>query len=117
MLNVECRMLNDGASETQKFNSTLNILQFDIQHSAPSRTTLEATVNRAVRQLFIPGLLLAFAVSLSAQDLASFEKRTTVRKLDNGLTVIVLDRPEAPVFSFTTVVYTGAAQENAGTNR
>src|SRR5258708_12689489 len=104
MLNVECRMLNDGASETQKFNSTLNILQFDIQHSAPSRTTLEATVNRAVRQLFIPGLLLAFAVSLSAQDLASFEKRTTVRKLDTGLTLIFLHPPQPPAFSFTPPV-------------
>lgn len=71
-------------------------------------------MNRAVRQLFIPGLLLAFAVSLSAQDLASFEKRTTVRKLDNGLTVIVLERPEAPVFSFATFVDVGAAQEVSG---
>ena len=71
-------------------------------------------MNRAVRQLFIPGLLLAISVSLSAQDLASFEKRTTVKKLDNGLTVIVLERPEAPVFSFATVVDVGAAQEVAG---
>ena len=71
-------------------------------------------MNRAVRKLFIPGLLLAFAVSMSAQDLASFEKRTTVKKLDNGLTVIVLERPEAPVFSFATVVNVGAAQEVPG---
>src|SRR5260221_367965 len=76
--------------------------------------TLEATVNRAVRILFIPILLLAVSVSLSAQDLASFEKRTTVKKLDNGLTIIVLERPEAPVFSFTTVVDVGAAQEVSG---
>ena len=71
-------------------------------------------MNRAVRKLFIPGLLLALSVSLSAQDLASFEKRTTVKKLDNGLTVIVLERPEAPVFSFATVVDVGAAQEVSG---
>ena len=51
---------------------------------------------------------------MSAQDLASFEKRTTVKKLDNGLTVIVLERPEAPVFSFATVVNVGAAQEVPG---
>ncbi len=71
-------------------------------------------MNRAVRILFIPILLLAVSVSLSAQDLASFEKRTTVKKLDNGLTIIVLERPEAPVFSFTTVVDVGAAQEVSG---
>jgi predicted Zn-dependent peptidase len=54
------------------------------------------------------------AASLSAQDLASFEKRTTMRTLDNGLTVIVMERPEAPVFSFATVVNTGSAQEVPG---
>src|ERR1700737_3077053 len=48
------------------------------------------------------------------QDLASFEKRTTVRKLANGLTVIVMERPEAPVFSFATIVNTGSAQEVPG---
>jgi predicted Zn-dependent peptidase len=71
-------------------------------------------VNRAARILFIPALLLVFAATLSAQDLASFEKRTTVKKLDNGLTVIVLERPEAPVFSFATFVNVGSAQEVLG---
>src|SRR5207237_914708 len=60
------------------------------------------------------GLFLAWTVSLSAQDLASFEKRITVKKLDNGLTVIVLERPEAPVFSFATLVDVGAAQDTPG---
>src|SRR5438128_11926386 len=59
-------------------------------------------------------LILFTATSLSAQDLASFEKKTTVRKLDNGLTLIVVERPEAPVFSYATVVNVGAAQEVAG---
>ena len=49
-------------------------------------------------------LLLTITATLHAQDLASAEKRTTMRKLDNGLTVIVMERPEAPVFSFATVV-------------
>jgi predicted Zn-dependent peptidase len=49
-----------------------------------------------------------------AQDLASFEKRVTVRKLQNGLTLIVLERPEAPVFSFFTHVDAGGAQEVPG---
>jgi predicted Zn-dependent peptidase len=59
-------------------------------------------------------LVLVTAVSLRAQDLASYEKRTTVRKLDNGLTVIMLERHEAPVFSYATVVNTGSAQEVPG---
>lgn len=52
--------------------------------------------------------------TVGAQDLASFEKRTSVRKLDNGLTLIVMERPEAPVFSYATVVNAGSAQEVAG---
>jgi len=49
-----------------------------------------------------------------AQDLASFEKRTTVKKLANGLTVIVCERPEAPVFSFFTHVDAGSVQDPMG---
>src|ERR1700756_5882551 len=45
------------------------------------------------------------------QDLASFEKRTTVKKLDNGLTIIICERPEAPVFSFFTLVDAGSVQD------
>jgi predicted Zn-dependent peptidase len=59
-------------------------------------------------------LLLLAALSAGAQDLASFEKRTTLRKLDNGLTVIIMERHDAPVFSYATVVNTGSAQEVAG---
>jgi predicted Zn-dependent peptidase len=53
-------------------------------------------------------VLCSFAL---AQDLASFEKRTTVKKLANGLTVIVCERPEAPVFSFFTHVDAGSVQD------
>ena len=59
-------------------------------------------------------VLLATVTSLQAQDLASFEKRTTVRKLANGLTIIIMERPEAPVFSYATVVNAGSAQEVPG---
>jgi predicted Zn-dependent peptidase len=58
--------------------------------------------------------LLLAASSLFAQDLASFEKRTTLKKLDNGLTLIVMERPEAPVFSYATVVNVGSAREVPG---
>jgi predicted Zn-dependent peptidase len=49
-----------------------------------------------------------------AQDLASFEKRITVKKLANGLTVIICERPEAPVFSFFTHVDAGSVQDPMG---
>ena len=67
-----------------------------------------------VRRLASAALLLIFASVAWAQDLASIEKRVTVTKLDNGLTIIVMERPEAPVFSFATVVNAGNAQEVPG---
>jgi predicted Zn-dependent peptidase len=59
-------------------------------------------------------LVLALAASLPAQNVASFEKRITVKKLANGLTVLIMERPEAPVFSFYTHVDAGGAQESVG---
>jgi predicted Zn-dependent peptidase len=70
----------------------------------------------AVRsKLWSAVIVLAMAVlPLSAQELASFEKKTTVRVLDNGLTIVIMERPEAPVFSFATAVNVGSAQEVPG---
>jgi predicted Zn-dependent peptidase len=65
---------------------------------------------RIAASLFI----ILVAAGLGAQDLASFEERTTMRTLDNGLTVIVVQRHEAPVFSFFTHVNTGADREVPG---
>ena len=59
-------------------------------------------------------LLMLLAASLSAQDLVSFEKRTSMRVLPNGLTVIISERHDAPVFSYATFVNTGSAQEVPG---
>src|ERR1035438_10330542 len=56
-------------------------------------------------------LLVVMTLPLAAQDLASFEKRVTVKTLPNGLTVLILRRPEAPVFSFFTMVDAGSAQD------
>lgn len=67
-----------------------------------------------MRRVLAFAFLLTIPVLAFAQDVASYEKRTTVRKLDNGLTVIVMERPEAPVFSFATVVNVGSAQEVPG---
>ncbi|MEO5936972.1 MAG: pitrilysin family protein [Terriglobales bacterium] len=59
-------------------------------------------------------LLLLFSANLVAQDVASFEKRVTVKKLKNGLTVLLMERPEAPVFSFHILVDAGSAQDPKG---
>jgi predicted Zn-dependent peptidase len=65
------------------------------------------------------GAVLAGALMLTvlwgrAQDLRSLEKRVTVKTLDNGLTVVVCERHEAPVFSFFTYVDVGADREYPG---
>src|SRR6185312_11235596 len=67
-------------------------------------------MSRAVRVF----LLLALSTAAIAQDLASFEKKTSVKTLANGLTVVVCERHEAPVFSFYTLVDAGAAQDPKG---
>jgi predicted Zn-dependent peptidase len=59
-------------------------------------------------------IVLVLAALAAAQDLASFEKRTTVKTLDNGLTVVICERPEAPVFSFFTHVDAGSVQDPLG---
>src|ERR1700688_173425 len=67
-----------------------------------------------------PGILrpLTFVLLLTAlaacQDVASFEKRITVKKLPNGLTIMICERPEAPVFSFFTLVDAGSVQDPMG---
>lgn len=58
--------------------------------------------------------VLLTAAGSFAQDVASFEKRITVKVLSNGLTVIICRRQEAPVFSFYTLVDAGSAQDPQG---
>jgi len=55
-----------------------------------------------------------FAPCAFPQDLASFESRTTVHTLRNGWTFVIVERPVAPVFSFSTYVDVGSAQEVPG---
>jgi predicted Zn-dependent peptidase len=66
-----------------------------------------------MRRLLAPVLSFFFIISLPifSQDIASFEKRITVRKLPNGLTLMVMERPEAPVFSGYTFVDAGSTQD------
>ena len=66
------------------------------------------------RSVFCFALVLMVSAVAVSQDLASFEKRIAVKKLDNGLTVIICERPEAPVFSFFTHVDAGSVQDPMG---
>src|SRR6185369_3642607 len=56
-------------------------------------------------------LVLLFASAVSAQDVNSFAKNITVKTLPNGLTVLIYERHEAPVFSFFAQVDAGSAQD------
>jgi len=49
-----------------------------------------------------------------AQDLKSFEQRITTKVLPNGLTLIVCERPEAPVFSYNTFIDAGDVNDPSG---
>ena len=66
-------------------------------------------MRRLLSSLF--AFLIFVSVPLFGQDMASLEKRITVRKLPNGLTLLVMERPEAPVFSGYTFVDAGSVQD------
>ena len=58
-------------------------------------------------------ILLAWSAA-SAQDLKSFEKRITVKVLPNGLTLVICERHDAPVFSYATFVDAGDVNDPSG---
>jgi predicted Zn-dependent peptidase len=62
------------------------------------------------------GIAMAIAAgsAAQAQDLKSFEQRITVKVLPNGLTIVICQRPEAPVFSYTTFIDAGDVDDPSG---
>lgn len=70
--------------------------------------------NAALRSILALLLLVGVTAAAGAQDLKSFEQKTTVHKLANGWTFIIVERPTAPVFSFATIADVGSAQEVPG---
>ena len=65
----------------------------------------------------VPPALALAALALAAvqaQDLKSFEERTTTKVLPNGLTLIVCERHEAPVFSYSTFIDAGDVNDPSG---
>ena len=75
---------------------------------------MRSGVRSGVLKYLVVGVLAFAGIAAEAQDLASFERRTTVKKLPNGLTLLVCERPEAPVFSFFTLVNAGSANDPGG---
>jgi predicted Zn-dependent peptidase len=59
-------------------------------------------------------MALAGARASQSQDLKSFEQKITTRVLPNGLTLIVCERPEAPVFSYSTFIDAGGVNDPSG---
>jgi hypothetical protein len=58
-------------------------------------------------------LLAAFHSPAAGQDLAAMEERTTVHRLANGWTFLIVERPKAPVFSFVTVAAASLSKERS----
>jgi predicted Zn-dependent peptidase len=83
--------------------------------ASDDRTTeRKQSMRQLVRRAVLVLGAVAVAAVLPAQDLANFEKNLTQHTLDNGLTFLIYERPEAPVVSFYTYVDAGSAQEVAG---
>jgi len=65
-------------------------------------------------RFLISMLLLAAWSAAQAQDLKNFEQKITVKVLPNGLTLILCERHQAPVFSYTTFVDAGDVNDPSG---
>ncbi len=58
--------------------------------------------------------MLAASLTLFSQDLKEFEKKATEFTLPNGLHFVIVERHEAPVVSFHTLVNAGSMNDPAG---
>jgi len=76
---------------------------------------MQSRVLLSFRNGILPLTLVAMAFAgAHAQDLKSFEQRITTKVLPNGLTLIVCERHDAPVFSYTTFVDAGDVNDPSG---
>ncbi|HEV2485115.1 MAG TPA: insulinase family protein [Terracidiphilus sp.] len=66
------------------------------------------------KSVFVTMLAAMSLAVAQAQDLKSFEQRITTKVLPNGLTLIVCERPEAPVFSYSTFIDAGDVDDPSG---
>jgi predicted Zn-dependent peptidase len=71
-------------------------------------------MRRVSHPALVPAFIFFLSLTAAGQDIKAFEKRVTVKTLHNGLTLMVIERPVAPVFSFFTHVDTGSVQDPKG---
>ena len=71
-------------------------------------------IRTAALALGVAGITLALGAAAHAQDLKSFEQRITTKVLPNGLTLIICERPDAPVFSYSTFIDAGDVDDPSG---
>jgi predicted Zn-dependent peptidase len=64
--------------------------------------------------IFLGLSVLSSTAALRSQDLKSFEQRITTKVLPNGLTIIICERHEAPVFSYDTFIDAGDVDDPSG---
>jgi predicted Zn-dependent peptidase len=72
--------------------------------------------NRVFPRIWNGFFVLALIVCAVAQsqNLKSFEQKITTKVLPNGLTLIICERPEAPVFSYSTFIDAGDVNDPTG---
>jgi predicted Zn-dependent peptidase len=75
---------------------------------------MQSKTRTAALALALVAMAFAVAPSAQAQDLKSFEQRITTKVLPNGLTLLICERPDAPVFSYSTFIDAGDVNDPSG---
>jgi len=75
---------------------------------------MQSRMRNAAVALGLAVLAFAGGRCAGAQDLKSFVQRITTKVLANGLTIIVCERPGAPVFSYSTFIDAGDVNDPSG---
>jgi predicted Zn-dependent peptidase len=74
------------------------------------RSTLVSRLSNLVLIVFV----LEVSAAARGQDLKSFEQRITTKVLPNGLTILICERHDAPVFSYDTFIDAGDVDDPSG---
>jgi len=75
---------------------------------------MQSRMRTAALTLGLAAMALICALMGQAQDLKSFEQKITTKVLPNGLTILICERPDAPVFSYSTFIDAGDVNDPSG---
>ena len=75
---------------------------------------MQSRMRTAALTIGLAAIVFAGEHFAAAQDLKGFEQRITTKVLPNGLTLILCERPDAPVFSYSTYVDAGDVNDPSG---